>query len=374
MPEYYIGLISGTSMDAIDAALVDISNNTPKLVDTLSYPIPPVLLDKLQSLITPGDNEIHTMMQADVALGREFSRAVNQLLKQASLTASQIQAIGSHGQTLRHYPDTEAPNTLQIGDPNNIAELTGITTVADFRRRDMAAGGQGAPLVPAFHQQVFSVDDTNTVVLNMGGIANITVLPGKQNSTDQGLPVSGYDTGPGNCLMDNWIQQQLGKPYDEAGKWATSGQVQNDLLNTLLADPYLKQSAPKSTGREYYNLDWLQHRLKDHHNQKPVDVQATLCEFTAVSIQQAIQTLPITIQRILVCGGGVYNRHLLGRIQALLPDIKISSTTTAGIEPDWVEAIAFAWLAQQTLQGKTGNLPAVTGARHTVILGGIYRI
>ncbi len=366
---YYIGLMSGTSLDAIDAALVHFTDKRCKLQQHLSLPIPNDTRQQALALLIPAENELLHMSQLDVMFGRLLADAVNALLKAAAISATQISAIGSHGQTLRHYPDGKFPSTLQIGDANIIAEQTGITTVADFRRRDMAAGGQGAPLAPAFHQALLRDNQTNRIVLNLGGIANITVL-GK----DQNTAVTGFDTGPANGLMDAWAERHLHTPMDTNGHWAASGTPQQALLDALLSDPYFGQPPPKSSGRETFNLAWLEKSLADFPALKTDDVQATLAELTAVSVARAITTYASTSEQILVCGGGVHNPYLMQRLAAHLPEQTIQSSAAVGIDPDWVEAMAFAWLAKQTLEGKAGNLPSVTGAQHAVILGAIYPV
>ncbi len=369
MPEYYIGLISGTSIDAIDTVLIGMKGDgKPEIISSLASPIEESIRVPLHALIKQGaDATLGQLTKLDVMLGRLFAGAVQQLLKQAGLTGPQIKAIGSHGQTVFHQPEVGTPTSIQIGDPNLIAEITGITTVADFRRRDMAAGGQGAPMVPAFHQAVFHSDSEDRVVVNIGGIANITVLP-----KDGNQPVTGFDTGPGNTLMDLWTLKFLNQTMDRDGQFAEKGVVNNELLEQLLADNYFSRPAPKSTGREYFNLSWL---LKNFGPTKtrPEDTQATLCELTAVSVMQAIKKSAPDTQRILVCGGGSHNPLLMSRMHKLGGDIIFDNTSMAGIDPDWVEAAAFAWLACKTLEGNSGNLPSVTGARSECVLGGIYQ-
>lgn len=368
MSEYYIGLMSGTSMDAVDAALVDFSESQPKLLATHKHALPENLRIELISLCTPGLNEIHHLGELDRQVGKLFAEATNKLLAKTKITAKQITAIGSHGQTIRHCPNASYPFTLQIGDPNTIAEETGITTIADFRRRDIASGGQGAPLAPAFHNYVFRSKKEDRIILNLGGIANITWLP-----MDTKLPVIGFDTGPANTLLDAWIHQHLQKNFDENGAWATSGRIDTKLLALLLNDPYFKLPPPKSTGREYFNLGWLQKILKRSKKIiKPVDVQATLCELTALSIVQAINSLHIKQGTILTCGGGIKNNDLIHRLKQHAVNFNIDTTDTLGVPAEWVEAMTFAWLAQQTLAHKPGNLPSVTGAKDFVVLGGIY--
>jgi anhydro-N-acetylmuramic acid kinase len=365
MTDCFIGLMSGTSMDALDAVLVDFATTPPLLIASHSLEIDSELRHAILSLCSPGNNEIERLAELDVRLGRMAAVATLQLVAQAGVPVDAIKGIGSHGQTVRHSPGSTTPYTLQIGDPNTIAQLSGITTVADFRRRDLVVGGQGAPLVPAFHEAQFHSPKKNRVILNIGGIANISILP-----ADTSQPVTGFDTGPGNMLMDAWTQLYQNKPYDAGGDWARSGQIDTSLLNDLLNDSYLSLSPPKSTGRERYSLEWLEKQLSGAHH--PQDVQATLCEQTAATITDAIRRFAPDTEEIYVCGGGARNGYLLERLSAYLDHCHITTTTDLGVEPQWVEAIAFAWLARQTLRGLPGNLPAVTGAREAVILGGIY--
>lgn len=371
MASYYIGLMSGTSMDAIDAALLDCSNESNKLVAHHSQRLSKQTQTRINELCIGCDNELQKMMALDTELATQFAACVNALLSENNLQASQIKAIGSHGQTLRHYPDAPIQNTLQVADPNIIAQLTGITTIADFRRRDMAAGGQGAPLVPAFHSQIFSHPKLNTVVLNIGGIANITVLPANDSNTT--ADIMGFDTGPGNGLLDAWIQTHKLRNYDDKGAWAASGTLQPSLLENFLDEPYFKLPSPKSTGRELFNINWLNHKLNDAGNKYLAeDVQATLCELTAISISESIKKLPNTTQRLLVCGGGAENDFLMSRIKTNLKNIPVDTTNVESIPPQWIEAMAFAWLAKQTLAQQYGNVTSVTGADKEVILGGVY--
>jgi anhydro-N-acetylmuramic acid kinase len=367
MSEFYIGIMSGTSADAVDVVLVDLTNGCQVQAHhtaTLSTE----LRKAIHSLAVPGRNEINTCMDIDVELGRLIAAAVRLMLKKAAVAPSRVHAIGSHGQTVRHRPDGDRATTLQLGDPNIIAEETGITVVADLRRRDMAAGGQGAPLVPAFHQSQFQHRSIPRVVVNIGGIANVTALAAGLHAR-----VTGFDTGPGNTLMDQWIQASLKQPYDKDGQWATSGKYDQNLLQRMLRDSYFSKTPPKSTGPEHFNLRWLEKILK-RHGKRVVkkNVQATLCELTAVSITEAIQQHAPGTEEVLVCGGGVHNLALMYRLQALLQPLKVFSTEDFGLDPDRVEAAAFAWLAQQTLNHRPGNIPAVTGARHAVILGAVY--
>lgn len=365
--ELYVGLMSGTSLDGIDTVLVELGR-TPRLIAARTFPLGDALRAQLLALCQPGADEIERMGQADRALGLACADAVNALLAEASIAPSAIRAIGSHGQTIRHRPPgTRQPHafTLQIGDAGSIAQHTGITTVADFRRRDIAAGGHGAPLVPAFHRAVFTGARTRAVV-NIGGIANVTLLP-------TGGPVSGFDTGPGNTLMDAWISRHRGLNYDRDGAWAASAAIAPSLLKILIDDPYFAAAAPKSTGREYFNLEWLdRHIAQIDADLSAADIQATLAELTARSIAQVIVALSPTPHEVFICGGGAYNRHLMLRLEALLHPRQLGNTAQLGIDPEWVEAAAFAWLAQQTLAGKPGNEPAVTGASDYCVLGAIY--
>ncbi|CAK0759661.1 anhydro-N-acetylmuramic acid kinase [Gammaproteobacteria bacterium] len=364
--DLYVGLMSGTSLDGVDATLTAFDGERPYLLAAHYHPYPDTLREELLALCTPGEEDLERLGPMDVLLGRLFAAVVLELLEKAGVSPEKIRAIGSHGQTVRHRPAGLTPFTLQIGDPNIIAQMTGITTVADFRRRDMAVGGQGAPLVPAFHRVVFSTSQPR-VILNIGGIANITWLP------IAGEPVIGFDTGPGNTLMDAWTQRHLGQPHDEGGKWAATGLVMGELLEALLADQYFSRHPPKSTGREYFDLHWLDAILANFYRPWLVtDVQATLCELTAVTVERAVRTHCSMAQEILVCGGGVHNATLMARLIAHFAPCTVNSTAIAGIDPDWVEAMAFAWLARRTLHGLAGNLPAVTGARQEVVLGGIY--
>lgn len=365
MAELFIGLMSGTSMDAIDAVLVSFDQPQPALIASLTQPIDPALRHRLANLANPADNELAHLMELDVIMGRAFAEASRALLTNAQMPAAKVRAIGSHGQTVRHTPSGPYPTTCQIGDPNIIAEQTGITTVADFRRRDMAAGGQGAPLVPAFHAAMLRTSQRTRVVVNVGGMANISVLPATPTSE-----VIGFDTGPGNVLMDRWIERTHGKGCDENGQWAAQGSIDEGLLQRLLQDPFFQLAPPKSTGRELFSERWLLSNLSGR--EQPVDVQTTLCELTARSIAQAIESITRDCREVLVCGGGAYNSYLMLRLAANLPGATVTSSATYGIEPRWMEAIAFAWLARQTLARLPGNMPAVTGARHPVILGGIY--
>jgi len=369
MKDLYIGLMSGTSVDGIDAALVDFSQPQPSIVSTHYTPYASDLKEQILALCQQGNDEIHRLGQLDIQLGKEFAHAANKLLQQSSISSHDVKAIGSHGQTIRHFPHLPHPFTLQIADPNTIAAETGITTVADFRRKDIAHGGQGAPLVPAFHQSVLSSETINRAVVNIGGISNVTLLP-----KNHPYPVIGFDLGPGNVLIDTWIKLHLKKDHDENGNWGAHGEIQPDLLNLLLCDDYFQLPPPKSTGRERFNLAWLMQHLQTLGREiAPIDVQATLVELTAQCISQSIlKYLPSG--EMLVCGGGAHNAYLMSRLQALThPHFTVASTQKCGLDPDWIEAIAFAWLARQTLNHQPGNLPSVTGATRAAILGGIYQ-
>jgi anhydro-N-acetylmuramic acid kinase len=368
---YYIGLMSGTSMDAVDAAVVNITANQITTLATYAEPLSPELRQQLLALLQPGENELMRMGQLDNQVAELFASTTQKLLQQAQIQSSQIRAIGSHGQTIRHYPAAPLQFSLQIGNPNIIAERTGITTVADFRRRDMAVGGQGAPLVPAFHQQIFHTAKHDRIILNIGGIANVTILP-----KDVVQPVIGFDTGPGNCLLDSYIQQHFPHlTYDANGEWAATGKIIPTLLQAMLQETYLQQQLPKSTGRELFNLTWLsQHIANIKAAAAPADIQATLLEYTAQTIVQAIAPYATSDTEVLVCGGGSHNAVLLARLTELAPALIIKTTAAYGINPDFVEAIAFAWMAHATLSHQTANLPVVTGADKAVILGGVYFI
>ncbi len=367
MSELYIGLMSGTSMDAIDAVLVDFSQGI-QLLGTHSVPLPEELRQHVAGLCVSGPDEIERMGRLDATLGELFAEATLGVLASSGHRTSQVRAIGSHGQTIRHRPLAHPAFTLQIADPNIIAERSGIPVVADFRRRDMAAGGQGAPLVPAFHAGLFGGGAEHRIVLNLGGIANITILPAGEPEA-----VRGHDTGPANILMDAWCQARKGQPYDAGGQWAAGGDVAPELLQRLLTHPYFSRLSPKSTGREEFNLEWLLGEIRSlEHPVSDTDVQATLLELTAQSAVSGILDAGLDRGELLVCGGGAFNLCLWQRLQVLLPNWKMRSTAEFGLAPTWVEAAAFAWLARQTVLGLPGNLPAVTGARGSRILGALY--
>jgi len=368
MKELYIGLMSGTSADAIDAALVDFSNHFPKLVTTHKSYLPTELRLDLNKLGEEGAVKILQLGALDVRMGHAFADTVKALLRKTSLLTRDVLAIGSHGQTVFHFPQYHYPFTMQIGDPNIIAEETNITTVADFRRRDIAAGGQGAPLTPAFHNFIFRSKKEDRIVLNLGGFANITYLP-----ADPKAPVIGFDVGPANLLMDKWIYRHRKQWFDVDGSWAASAVFDEGLLQQFLSDPYFFLEPPKSTGHDYFNLVWLEQQL-DRWNKslQPSVVQATLCEMTAASIGTAIQQLDSTCGSILLCGGGSKNTYLKERLAYRCPGRHLRLCDDLGVPAEWMEAMAFSWFAKQTLEGKTCNLPEVTGARNLTVLGGIY--
>ena len=360
--ELYVGIMSGTSLDGIDTALLDFSSSTPRLVATHYRPYPETLKKTLLALHDPAQGELHLAQLTANELSHEYAAATHALLLKAGVIPDQVVAIGCHGQTIRHRP--EAGYTTQLCNAALLAELGGITVVSDFRSRDIAAGGQGAPLVPAFHNMMLRHANTHRVIVNIGGIANITNLaPGK--------PTSGFDCGPGNLLMDLWVNRHLGQPYDKEGSWANSGSVIPALLKTLLDEPFFRSTPPKSCGRDLFNSGWLERHLQG--NEKPADIQATLLALTVQSIVNAIRDYCAGTQEIYLCGGGAHNTALLDGLRTLLPACSIRLTDHLGIEADWMEAIAFAWLARQALHGHAASLPEVTGARHPSILGAIYQ-
>ena len=375
MTAIYIGVMTGTSMDGVD--IVAASFDPLQLHATLTLPFDLDLRDELMALTLPGDNEIDRMGKADVALAKMIGQGINQLIEEHNLPRKQIKAIGSHGQTIRHRP--EHGFTLQIGDANMITEITQIPVVADFRRRDMAAGGQGAPLVPAFHQALFQHDSIHRVILNLGGIANVSLLPAGQPEA-----VYGFDTGPANILMDAWCHRYTGQPYDENGNWAAYGQPIRSLLERLQSQEYFSKEPPKSTGREDFNLDWLDEQLADWRNDveymeledTPENVQATLLKLTTRAIKKAIYRSGMPTGEVYVCGGGAYNSHLLEQLRWRLRKHhwSVQTTSVLGLAPTWVEATAFAWLAMRFVHQQSANLPAVTGAAGYRILGSMTAV
>ena len=359
MNALYIGIMSGTSLDGIDTVLAE-WDGTPRPLACLHLPFDKGLRASLLELNTPGGNELERASVAANQLSLAYAASVRRLLQTARRDLHDIRAIGCHGQTVRHRPDLGF--TVQLVNPALLAELSGITVISDFRSRDIAAGGQGAPLVPAFHAAVFAHPDIHRVIVNIGGISNLTDLPVKGK-------VTGFDCGPGNVLLDFWTDLHLEQPYDRDGAWADSGSPIPELLDRLLADNYFSAPPPKSTGRDLFNPAWLQPFLPPAT--PPADIQATLLELTARSIADAILSHCPGAQEIYLCGGGAHNRTLFRRLKRLLPDTTLDMTDALGISPDWVEALAFAWLARQTLEGKPGNLPEVTGASGARILGTI---
>ncbi len=370
MPEnnnLFIGLMSGTSMDAVDAALVEITHDALDVIDYHQYPLPRSVQETLKNI--NGAASLHEISALDLTLAELFADAVQQLLSRSGRRADEIRAIGSHGQTILHLPEEEKPRTVQIADANIIAYQTGITTVADFRRMDLAAGGQGAPLACAFHAWYFRDPKVNRVILNIGGMANVTLLP-----ADPDRAVTGFDTGPGNALLDEWTQRHLREDYDKDGAWALSGKVNKDLLGLLLPCQYFNSPPPKSTGKDDFNLVWLEKNMAALAQAiAPVNVQASLLELTALTISAAIERFAKDAEEVLVCGGGIHNTALMRRLDDLLPGAALNSTAKYGLDPDAVEAVSFAWLARQRLDKNPANLPAVTGARQAVVLGAVYQ-
>ncbi|MHB8254906.1 MAG: anhydro-N-acetylmuramic acid kinase [Acidiferrobacter sp.] len=367
MHAHYIGLMSGTSADGVDAVCVQFGEEPSVTIRSHCYErYSESFRERLLALMTSGPDEIERMGAVEVELAEIFAAISTAAHVKAGLSASAIRAIGSHGQTLRHRPIGAQAFTLQIGDPARIAERTGIATVADFRRRDMAAGGQGAPLVPAFHQWLFQHETQTRAIVNIGGIANVTQIPSKNS----GYPVQGFDTGPGNALLDAWIRNQTGAPQDTDGRFAAQGRVHQDLLALLRQDPYFAAAPPKSTGREYFTLNWLKGHVDRFPQPIPaVDIQATLTRLTATTIADALA--PLYPDEIFLCGGGTANPILTGMLAASQAQ-PIQTTSALGLDPQLVEPVAFAWLAHQAVLGLPGNAPSATGARHRAILGALY--
>ncbi len=359
--------MSGTSLDGVDAALVDFPQGNPEASPTLVArryaPFPETLRAELLTLHVPGHAELQRSAHASVRLAEIYAQTTLALLQDAGVKPSSVAAIGCHGQTVRHVP--AEGYTLQLNNPALLAERTGIAVVADFRSRDIAAGGQGAPLVPAFHAAAFRHATQTRVILNIGGIANVTLLP-----ADATMPVLGFDTGPGNLLLDAWAGKHLGTAHDAGGAYAASGAVTQALLNAFLADPYFTATPPKSTGRDHFNMAWLAaYKLEQY---RPQDVQATLAALTAHSIADAIARWCPGSTQVFVCGGGAHNTDLMARLASALKGLPLATTDALGLHPDWVEAVAFAWLARAGMNGQPGNLPAVTGAKGPRVLGAIY--
>ena len=363
----FIGLMSGTSVDAVDAALVEFIGHRPTTVATHSISIPEGLRRELHALSQDPTSAAIRVWNADAQVGALFASTALELLAVAEVDTRDVTAIGSHGQTVYHAPGAATPLTVQIGDPNVIAERTGITTVADFRRRDVAAGGEGAPLAPAFHRAVFSAVGVERAILNLGGIANLSVLP-----ADPDRPPLGFDTGPANTLLDAWVRERFGGDMDRDAALAAGGMVIPSLLSALMAEPYFDRAPPKSTGRELFNQAWLDNRLAAHPEAEPRDVLRTLCELTVETAVAAVERFAPRTQELYLCGGGTHNPLIAARLAERAAPIGVGTTQTLGIHPDRVEAAAFAWLAMRTLAGEAGNAPTVTGAARAAVLGGIY--
>ncbi|KPH73203.1 anhydro-N-acetylmuramic acid kinase [Haemophilus influenzae] len=374
-PQYYLGMMSGTSLDGVDIGLVDFSQD-PQLILSDFFPMPEDLREKLTTLVQAGETTLQNLGELDHKLALLYSDCVNAFLQKNALLPNQIQAIGCHGQTVWHSPNSQFPFTMQLGDMNLLAAKTGISVIGDFRRKDMAWGGQGAPLVPAFHEAVFSNSNFATAVLNIGGISNVSILFPNQ-------AVIGFDMGPGNTLLDQWIEKHQGLRYDENGKWAAKGNVNKVLLDELLNEPFFSLPAPKSTGRELFNLDWLNQKIAKTREKltalsvemslRPEDVQATLVELTVTSIVNALNQPQTDLpKRLLVCGGGAKNSLIMCGLHDNLLDWQVGTTTEQGFDIDYVEAAAFAWLAYCRMNNLPANLPSVTGAKSAVSLGAIF--
>jgi anhydro-N-acetylmuramic acid kinase len=357
----YIGLMSGTSLDGVDAAVADFSGERTQVLAGVSAPLEPRLRAELLALNTPGHDEVNRAALLGNELARCYAAAVHAVLARAGLSAREVDAIGCHGQTVRHRP--ASGYTVQIGNPALLAELSGIRVVADFRHRDIAAGGQGAPLVPAFHAFAFASRDEDRVVVNLGGIANLTWLP-------RSGPVAGFDCGPGNCLLDLWAARHLGTPMDTDGEWAAGGKVDEQLLKHFLDEPYISAAPPKSTGRDLFNAAWLS--AHGAEGTDPRSTQATLLEFSARCVSDACRRYYPGAGRLIVCGGGSRNAALMRRLDGLLGPVPVVTSETCGLAPELVEAVAFAWLAKMAVEGIPASLPAVTGARGPRVLGAIY--
>ncbi|WP_394221552.1 anhydro-N-acetylmuramic acid kinase [Alteromonas gracilis] len=395
----YIGLMSGTSMDGVDAVLCDITQTCCTTLASHAIPYPTELLSALNALCSEGPDELNSLAIADRLVAETFAKVALELLEQEGLCPSDITAIGSHGQTVRHHPNSDVFSvhfsassvrsfTCQIGDPNTIAVLTGIDVVADFRRKDIALGGQGAPLVPAFHNAVFASNEKHRALVNVGGIANVSLLA----PTLDNQPPRGFDTGPGNTLMDQWISLHLNESFDKDGAWAATGQPHSGLLRQLLLDDYFALPAPKSTGREHFNIDWLSNTLADYfpssahleseetsNNLSPKDVQATLLALTGSTIAENVAAnLPKTNEvglqsEVIVCGGGAFNKALMRYLASNLSDYTVCDSYTIGIHPQHVEGAAFAWFAHAFINNIPGNVPEVTGASKATVLGALYK-
>ncbi len=362
--DLYIGLISGTSVDGVDCALVQFEADQPNLLCTHFKPSPDELREKILQICSGEKTDLSTLGQIDIQVGRFFAEGVNELLEESGTKPKKVKAIGSHGQTFWHQPAGLYPFSMQLGDPNSIAFHTGITTVADFRRMDVVAGGQGAPLAPLLHRNVFQSSETSRAVANIGGISNITCLPVNGNS-------AAFDSGPGNVLMDYWIGKHQQRRFDENGKWAASGKVDEQLLEKLLDESYFSLNYPKSTGRELFNGEWLENKLATAPAIAAEDVQATLLTLTARTIANDLTRL-MAAEALYVCGGGAQNAALMTALSAELPNTEVTSTEVLGVHPDWVEAIAFAWMARERMENRAIDTKPFTGAIERVMLGGVY--
>jgi anhydro-N-acetylmuramic acid kinase len=365
-PEIYLGLMSGTSIDSIDAAAMTFTGGELQLLGTHAQPIPAQLKEQILDLCQPAKDNVQLLCETDNQLGELFAQSALALMNTKNIRPDQIAAIGSHGQTIRHSPPVSGAIafTQQIADANIIAVRTGCKVVADFRRKDMALGGHGAPLVPAFHKTLFADTTANRVIANIGGISNITALPSDRSCY-------GFDTGPGNLLLDAWCAKHTGHGFDDKGSWGATGQVSYKLLEQLMAHPFISQAAPKSTGREMFNLSWLEKQLSGY-NLTAQDIQATLVSFTAQSLAGAINQLNEPVDEVYICGGGVFNDELMDKLQIALGSTPLHSTEQLGLDPTWVEACAFGWLARQRINNQPGNLPSVTGASREAVLGALY--
>jgi len=374
MEHLYAGLMSGTSLDGVDGVLADFTSGSPVVLQHVYRPFDAAFAAELMALNSPSGNEIHRASIAANTLVRLYAQVIEALLATAGVKPADVMAIGAHGQTVRHRPQEfdASGYTVQLNNPALLAELTGIDVVADFRSRDVAAGGQGAPLVPAFHLDVFGQRAASVCVLNLGGISNLSVLTGTPGGTADEPDILGFDCGPGNALMDHWCLRHTGQPFDRDGAWSNSGTVSQPLLSRLLAEPYLAKAPPKSTGRDLFNPDWLEMHLQALPAAKPADIQATLCEFTACVCANDVARHAPDATLLIVCGGGALNGALMGRLQHRLPSLAVQSSAQHGLPPLQVEATAFAWLARKAMRRENGSLKSVTGARGARILGAIY--
>lgn len=368
----FFGVMTGTSADGIDIVLSSINSTSTDIIDSESTDFSENIKAEIKALCLPSSNELFRAHTLGIELSILTAKIINSILARNSLTPCDISAIGFHGQTIRHHPDTNPAFSIQIGCPSTLSHHTKISTITDFRMADIAAGGQGAPLVPAFHKAVFHSSNENRIILNIGGIANITYLPAQSDTR-----LSGFDTGPGNTLLDEWVYKTLQKSYDAEGEWAKCGDIIPSLLESMMSDEYITKPQPKSTGKEHFNLHWLTQRLKPYKNLKPEDIQRTLTEFTCQSIYSGINTIikdsnSSLPYHLYLCGGGINNTFMRKRLSQLNPEIKISSTIDLGVHPQQVEACAFSWLASKTYASEYGNLKEATGASEDKILGGTY--